>query len=1012
MSGARAAVLAAQRNKNIPAKSVPAQQVQAAPAPRPTPSAWGNSAANLAYSNSARAAASRRPGTATPSETTYRPSAIDRHGSLMAATGAMAKSPRRRADSSPVVRPSYPDSHNAKVNALRAANHANTASLTPKAVPVGGASPNVFMPRSKFGSTPGSQPQVDDKAKEEAIRSSALAMAKAMYVVMEKKKDEKEAEMGASGAIASGRNRALSLSSGESSVALPMRFGNLQEHAERLARQRLQDMHDEEAQGREYREYYGYEPSRQNSTNKHMSLGNIFRRRRSSDESLEENPETTRQIHQQMTVFSGNLSNVDTSKRQSDRDNLLSIAQRKVQRELHEMDEKVYKKTGKATPALMHDWELKAQQHAEAEHQQRTKNFGRVDVGGGVYMDQEQVDELARQRVQPILHEIDTTAEHRIKTEADAKEEARLDAEREKEKLLKERKDQKNDKELQKQIKGRRKLSFRYTISYQLVEQLLTGRTAQLKEDARQKKAEEKEAKRLSKRMSKSSGKAIADVPTQSGLPKEYENVAMQPTRTNQSLGVDQGERYPYDSNAPPQLPTPDVGPSYFGSAAVPERSPSDSRDIRSSEEFYEETPSIAQPIPYRPQNAAGLWTENRAYSSQSVTRSFRERQEAEDALRLQAQDQEESRMRSHRQAQGENEHHMSGGLRTSTDTARAMRESMTESRHKNLASPSRMASGQVAEADNLGNAAQVPAAMVPAAPGTQYESLPAQTPSAHTSLIRKVTKKEKKPPISDNSGTSPDSPKSKGVKGWLKKTFGKSGSGDDEGKIPKNQKAQDNAKDADTVKARKEQMKGQVKSEKDAKKLKKGKSAEKPTISSPVAQPEGTDGPLGSNLANVGTGHAIGVVGAGAPATAQDDDDMYEASPPRRPAGGAQAGSSYHIASQGATGNTAYADQTDDPACNHELPASEVSTLSDTGAIDSHTDMITPNHGVEDPSTVSILSATSIERKRRQELEDDRELGLEAEDDFDEDGATARVRDSLMNPDANSRDSKFHEDM
>lgn len=487
MSGARAAVLAAQRNKNLPPqgvtappppapkpapsawgntaanlavnnnKDVPAQGASAPPpASRPAPSNWGNTAANLAVSNSK----AKRPGTATPPNTTFRPTDIDRHGSLMAATGAMAN--RRRADSAPkpAVRPSYPDQANARSNALRAATQAQSNSLLPKTQALtGGANPAVNMPRSKFGYSPNQQPTVDQKTHEEALQSSAVAMAQQMYKIMEKNKNN-DATAGAGAAL--GRNRSLSLSSGSDAAVQPMRFGGLHEQAERMAAMRMAEMHDEEAQAREFREYYaghlGPPPGQRQQNTNRFSLGKLFtRNRRNSDDSLEDDVET-RKIRAQMAVFQSALSKVDASKRQSDREQLLLIAQRNVKKDLGEIDEKVYHKTGKVTPQMQQNWQHQeiarqqqeqAQLYAQQQHDMRMQNFGRIDLGGGTYMDQERVDEVARMNVQPVLHDIDVRNDLRHEQEVTRK----LDEEERQRLAVLEKQREKDAKELEKDIK-------------------------------------------------------------------------------------------------------------------------------------------------------------------------------------------------------------------------------------------------------------------------------------------------------------------------------------------------------------------------------------------------------------------------------------------------------------------------------------------------------------------------------------------------------------------------------
>ena len=374
----------------------------------------------------------------------------------MAATGAMANGPRRRADSSPAVRPSYPDQANARTNALRAATAAQTNSQSPKAVPQGGANPAVMMPRGKFGYNPGSQPVVDDKTHQDALQSSAIAMAQQMYKIMEKNKNDKEAMAGASGAM--GRNRSLSLSSG-SDAAQPMKFNNIHDQAQILAARRLADMHDEEAQSREWREYYagqlGPPPGQAQQNTNRFSLGKMFsRNRRNSDDSMDDDVET-RKIRAQMAVFQSSLSKVDNSKRQSDRDHLLMIAQRNVQKDLRDIDQKVYSKTGKATPQMQQQWEREAferqqaEMYAQQQHEERMQAFGQVDIGGGTYMQQEQIDELARRNVQPVLDDIEVHNKERI----DSEENAKLDAEERKRQAVVDKQREKESKQLEKNIK-------------------------------------------------------------------------------------------------------------------------------------------------------------------------------------------------------------------------------------------------------------------------------------------------------------------------------------------------------------------------------------------------------------------------------------------------------------------------------------------------------------------------------------------------------------------------------
>ncbi|KAL9098532.1 MAG: hypothetical protein Q9187_009643, partial [Circinaria calcarea] len=112
-----------------------------------------------------------------------------------------------------------------------------------------------------------------------------------------------------------------------------------------------------------------------------------------------------------MSIFNDKLAQVDAKKRQKDRDSLLAAAQRNVAARMHGLDEKVFAETGKVSPAMASEWETKARARAEAESSARMANHGKVNIGGGKYMDQSEVEAIAAARVQPTLDEITEKAE-------------------------------------------------------------------------------------------------------------------------------------------------------------------------------------------------------------------------------------------------------------------------------------------------------------------------------------------------------------------------------------------------------------------------------------------------------------------------------------------------------------------------------------------------------------------------------------------------------------------------
>jgi hypothetical protein len=110
----------------------------------------------------------------------------------------------------------------------------------------------------------------------------------------------------------------------------------------------------------------------------------------------------------------------------------------------------VYNETGQVNPTLMSEWEVKAHQMANASHEARNENKGKIDIGGGRFMDPHDVDAIAAKRMQPILDDINEKAEIERERLATLKmeEEARK-AEQEKQKAR-----EREIKEINKKLKG------------------------------------------------------------------------------------------------------------------------------------------------------------------------------------------------------------------------------------------------------------------------------------------------------------------------------------------------------------------------------------------------------------------------------------------------------------------------------------------------------------------------------------------------------------------------------
>lgn len=337
---------------------------------------------------------------------------------LLAATGAIAGS-RRRSGSTPIVRSQYPDSENAATNALGAANIANRGSKrAPQAPPPSTAPPIdakrihdaavTNLSREMYTSHPPVAPEIEEKNRQAGLRAAAMSMAKQMYDIQQKAIDQAAGGQRPAShyAAASVHNRPGSVASSEESHPEVPQYVNLQEAAQKLAAERLAKLNDEHAA---YRNYYGATTSKPQSK---LSIRGRQRRRASSDGTTRgSNDERSKQIRSEMPLFQDKHDEVDAKKRQSDREALMAAAQKNVRASMHGMDERVFSETGKASPAMMEEWEAKAKLKAEVESKSRMINHGKVNIGGGKYLDQSEVDAIATAKVQPTIDQITEKAE-------------------------------------------------------------------------------------------------------------------------------------------------------------------------------------------------------------------------------------------------------------------------------------------------------------------------------------------------------------------------------------------------------------------------------------------------------------------------------------------------------------------------------------------------------------------------------------------------------------------------
>lgn len=266
--------------------------------------------------------------------------------------------------------------------------------------------------RQMYGSKPPVAIEVEEQNRQAMLRASAVAMAQKMYAVQQQQIEQAKALKRSEShhAARTVHNRQLSDASSSQDDDLPdvPQFYNLEEAARKLAQERLAKIHDEHA---EYREYYGASSPPQKSR---LSLRGLGRPRAASDTTRyrdDDDEEQSRKIRTQMSLFQSKLAAVDEKKRQADRDALLAAARKNVDKSLNEMDEKVFADTGKMSPQQRELWEKTARDRAQRDSDERMVNLGKVHIGGGVYMDQSEVDAIARARLQPTLDEISEKAE-------------------------------------------------------------------------------------------------------------------------------------------------------------------------------------------------------------------------------------------------------------------------------------------------------------------------------------------------------------------------------------------------------------------------------------------------------------------------------------------------------------------------------------------------------------------------------------------------------------------------
>lgn len=286
------------------------------------------------------------------------------------------------------------------------------------------------MKREMFTEHPPVAIEVEEKRKADALKAASTIMARQIY---ENQKKQGVANTGAP------VNAAID------------QYPGLHDLATKLAAERLAKIDPDGIYA--YREHYGTATSDSPNAGRMSMKYRSFRQSmaaQGADEDDSDDEAQASRIRYQMSHFNDKLKGIDMQKRTSDRNNVLSLAQQRVQARLADMDEKVFADTGKVPPNIQKEWEAKAQEKAAADMQattdRRMLTQGKVHVGGGKYMDQSEIDAIALARMQPTLDEITATAEKQRARDAEIKrdmEERRVKDEEEKQRLRAEKNEQK-----------------------------------------------------------------------------------------------------------------------------------------------------------------------------------------------------------------------------------------------------------------------------------------------------------------------------------------------------------------------------------------------------------------------------------------------------------------------------------------------------------------------------------------------------------------------------------------
>lgn len=333
-------------------------------------------------------------------------------GALTAATGAVSSN-RRRTESAPTK----PFFHLDSAAALTAATISHRASRDIRNDVLNDLEPSMEAARihhiartnaQMYTATPPVEIEVEEQRHKDTLRAAAISMAKDMYAISVAKDQSPIDETGMASAAAQNRlSRRYSQSqfswvAGDDHTVIQRTPPNLHEAAQKIAAEKLAKMQLDDFHNKQ--EYYGTNVA--NVKNRQFLARRLRRRTSSEGDASNVDWQRSERIRHQMSSLQSRVNAID-EKRTKDRADLMEIARKNVNATIQGMDEEVYERTGKASPNIQREWEEKAQLRAQQESESRMKQFGRVAIGGDKYMDETEVEAIARSRVQPTLDEID-----------------------------------------------------------------------------------------------------------------------------------------------------------------------------------------------------------------------------------------------------------------------------------------------------------------------------------------------------------------------------------------------------------------------------------------------------------------------------------------------------------------------------------------------------------------------------------------------------------------------------